>query len=123
MAKMGRPLIEINQEDFEKLCGMQCTIVEIAGFFNCSEDTIDRWCKRTYGETFALVFKKKSAKGKISVRRKQFQVAESGNPTMLIWLGRQYLGQTEYQEVSLSSDTNDVISEIDRYFSERKSEK
>ena len=43
--KMGRPKIQINEIEFEKLCGLQCTEEEIAGFFNCSIDTICNWCK------------------------------------------------------------------------------
>ena len=53
MARTGRPTIKIDKDNFEKLCGLQCTLVEIAGFFNCSEDTIQRWCRRTYKMTFA----------------------------------------------------------------------
>ena len=125
MAKMGRPEVKIQKEDFEKLCSMQCTLVEIAGFFDCSEDTIENWCKKTYrGQTFSEVHKKKSAKGKISVRRKQFQVAEAGNVSMLIWLGKQYLDQKEpKQEVSLSAESDDSLIEMEKYFAERKQER
>lgn len=123
MAKMGRPEVKIEKEDFEKLCSMQCTLVEIAGFFDCSEDTIENWCKKTYrGQTFSEVYKRKSAKGKISVRRKQFQVADAGNATMLIWLGKQYLGQREYQDITLNKDTDDSILEMEKYFAERRQE-
>lgn len=124
MAKMGRPQIKISKEDFEKLCSMQCTLIEIAGFFDCSEDTIERWCAKTYrGQTFAEIYKRKSAKGKISVRRRQFQVAEDGNPTMLIWLGKQYLGQKEYQDVTLTQDKDESLLEMEKYFAERKQER
>lgn len=124
MAKMGRPEVKIGKDDFEKLCAMQCTLVEIAGFFDCSEDTIERWCAKTYkGQTFADVFKKKSAKGKISVRRKQFQVADSGNAAMLIWLGKQYLDQKEpKQEVELSSENDESVLEMEAYFRKKKAE-
>ena len=37
--KIGRPLKEIDKVQFEKLCNLQCTLLEIAGFFNCSDDT------------------------------------------------------------------------------------
>ena len=94
MAKMGRPRIEIDQEAFEKLCGLQCTRIEIADWFNVSEDTIERWCKRTYSETFAVVFSKKRSKGLLSLRRAQFKLAEK-NATMAIFLGKQYLGQAD----------------------------
>lgn len=94
MAKVGRPKKEIPKEQFEKLCGLQCTKEEVAGFFNCSEDTIDRFCKREYKKSFAVVFKEHSANGKISLRRNQFKLSEK-SAAMAIWLGKQYLGQKE----------------------------
>lgn len=114
---MGRPKIKIDKDNFEKLCSIQCTLVEIAGFFDCSEDTIERFCKEEYEETFAEVFKKKSAKGKISLRRSQFKLADSGNASMLIWLGKQYLGQAEKQEISMEGSIDDTIRKMDEYFS------
>ena len=90
----GRPQKEIDQTQFENLCGLQCTLTEIAGFFNCSEDTIERWCKRTYDKNFAEVFKKHSAKGKMSLRRSQFRLAEK-SAAMAIFLGKNYLGQSD----------------------------
>ena len=119
--KMGRPRIEIKQEDFEKLCAMQCTLIEIAGFFDCCEDTIENWCRRTYGETFSDVYKKKCAKGKISIRRNQFKAADAGNASMLIWLGKQYLGQSDKQEVVLTNDDDSVIR-MEEYFREKANE-
>ncbi len=94
MAKTGRPRKEIDEIQFEKLCGLQCTEEEIAGFFDCSIDTIERWCKRTYNETFAEAFKKHSAKGKMSLRRNQFKLSEK-SAAMAIFLGKQYLGQKD----------------------------
>ena len=38
---MARPRIEIDKEDFEKLCGLMCTKEEIAGFFDCSDDFVE----------------------------------------------------------------------------------
>lgn len=98
MAKMGRKFIEIDQEDFEKLCHIQCVESEIAAWFRCSEDTIERWCKRIYGKTFAAVFEEKRQGGRISLRRAQFQEAIKGNTALLIWLGKQYLGQTDVEK-------------------------
>jgi len=111
--KMGRPRIEIDGDAFEKLCGLQCTLNEIAGFFNCSEDTIERWCKRSYGETFAEVYKKHSMTGKISLRRTQFKLAEK-SASMAIFLGKNYLGQrdmVEYQDNSALDKLDEILSE------------
>lgn len=98
--KMGRPEIQIDKEQFEKLCGLQCTRIEIAGFFKCSEDTIERWCKKTYNENFAVVFAQKRVTGLISLRRTQFKLAEK-SAALSIFLGKNYLGQ------------KDVIEEVD----------
>ena len=108
---MGRPRKEIDQKSFEKLCEMQCTKEEICGYFECSPKTLDAWCKRTYKATFSLVFSQKRSGGKISLRRAQFQSALSGNSRMLIWLGRQYLGQTERPPDAI--DTEDADSYFD----------
>lgn len=95
---MARPRKEIDRDEFEKLCALQCTKAEVAGFFNVSEDTIERWCKRTYKESFAVVFANKRSGGKISLRRSQFRLAEKDS-RMAIWLGKQYLEQCEPIEV------------------------
>lgn len=91
---MARPRKEIDEDQFKKMCGLQCTLTEIAGFFDCSEDTIENWCKRTFHEGFSDCYKKYSAGGKISLRRAQFRLAEK-NAAMAIFLGKNYLGQTD----------------------------
>jgi AraC-like DNA-binding protein len=99
MARMGRPPIELDSEQFETLCGLQCTLPEIASVLKCSEDTVERWTKRTYGMTFAEAFKKFSASGKASLRKYQFALAKK-NAAMAIWLGKQILEQRDIPEVS-----------------------
>ena len=104
---MGRPPIQIDTGQFESLCNMQCTLDEIAGFFKCSPDTIENWCKKNYEETFSAVYKKYSAGGKISLRRYQFRLAEK-NASMAIWLGKQYLGQSDKMEIEHSADDKSI---------------
>jgi hypothetical protein len=96
--KMGRPRKEIDEAQFKKLCNILCTEEEIAGFFDCSVDTIERWAKRTYGVTFAEIYKRFSATGKISLRRYQFELAKK-NAGMAIFLGKNYLGQRDHYEI------------------------
>jgi len=91
---MARPLKEISQKDFEKLCGLQCTKEEICGFFDVTDKTLERWCKRIYKKGFSEVFAQKRGSGKISLRRSQFELAKK-NANMAIWLGKQYLAQRE----------------------------
>lgn len=95
--KMGRPRTKIDFEQFKSLCKLQCTIEEIAGFFKCSVDTIERWCVREIKKTFAECYKDYSVDGKISLRRAQFNLAQK-NANMAIFLGKQYLGQRDVIE-------------------------
>lgn len=93
--RTGRPRKEIDKTQFENLCGIQCTLEEVCCFFECDEKTLNKWCKEKYGKTFSQVFNEKRGTGRVSLRRSQFQTALKGNASMLIWLGKQYLGQTD----------------------------
>ena len=95
---MARPQKVINQELFEQLCGLQCTQEEICEWFDVCTETLNAWCKRTYYVCFSEVFDKKRKKGKISLRRAQFRLAEK-NAAMAIWLGKQYLNQRDVQDI------------------------
>lgn len=106
---MARPKKEINQREFEALCGFQCTEEEICNFFNVTDKTLTRWCKETYNLSFSEVFKIKRDIGKISLRRSQWKLAEK-NATMSIWLGKQYLGQKE--KLPDIGDSNTINAQI-----------
>ena len=92
---MARPKKKISQKQFESLCAIQCTKEEICDVLDVTEKTLNNWCKETYGVGFSLVFSKKRALGKASLRRNQWKLAEKGNSTMQIWLGKQILKQSE----------------------------
>lgn len=113
--KMGRPMIEIDQKEFEALCQMNCTEDEIASFFGCSTKTLYRWCKRTYREDFCLVYKKKSEKGKISLRRNLFKMSKTSVP-VAIFLAKNLLGykdnpiaETDIQSKNVSDDSTEKL--------------
>ena len=101
---------KIKKEQFENLCGMWCTLVEISDFFGVSEDTVESWCKDTYQMTFSEIYKKRSCQGNISLRRWQLKSAEKGNVSMQIWLGKQHLGQKE--QVEIKDENNGIINEL-----------
>lgn len=97
-AKGGVKGNAINQDQFEKLAKMLCTGEEISAFFGVSYDTLNEWCKQNYEETFVKVIKRFNDVGRASLRRIQFKIAEKGNSSMAIFLGKQYLGQTDKAE-------------------------
>lgn len=100
MAKRGPKPKEINWDVFDKLCALHCTLKEMSGILQVSEDTIERLCKKTFKLKFADLYQQKAASGRMSIRRKQFDIAMNGNVTMLIWLGKQWLGQKDKHEIS-----------------------
>lgn len=102
--KRGRPRINIDLKDAEKLASLHCTGEEIAGFFDINYDTLLKIIKREYKMNFSDWYKRYSANGKISLRRKQYEVALSGNCSMLIWLGKQLLEQRE-QKTPIEEET------------------
>lgn len=87
--KAGRPKISLDPEQVYKLALMHCTMQEMADFFKVDVKTI-----RT---NYSQEIQKGKAEGKIRLRKKQFEVAEKGNVSMLIWLGKQVLGQSDGQ--------------------------
>lgn len=113
MAKRGRPRKEINKEAFEKLCAIMCTEDEICGVFGITDKTLSRWCKETYGMNFSDTFKTYSADGKISLRRKQFKLADR-SAAMAIFLGKQYLGQTDNPNEDLDETTRKIMETVVR---------
>jgi hypothetical protein len=86
---MGRPKKNIDPLQVEKLAAINCSYAEMAAVLNCSVDLLQR--------RFPQVIEKGRETGKMSLKRKQYEVAMSGNVTMLIWLGKIILGQREEQ--------------------------
>lgn len=109
---MARPRKEIDQKQFENLCGLQCTLEEICGWFDVCSDTLETWCKRTYERSFSEVFAQKRGAGKISLRRSQWRLAEK-NATMAIFLGKQFLGQRDNVDVNVTNNDGMPLDELE----------
>ena len=86
----GRPKKFVDLELVEKLAHIQCTYAEIASTLGVSVDTLQR------NKNFAAVYKRGAEGGRKSLRRMQFESANKGNIAMQIWLGKQYLGQSDH---------------------------
>lgn len=115
--KAGRPKKHISQKQFESLCIIQCTREEICAVLDVSDKTLDKWCKETYGDYFSVIFSQKRNGGKASLRRNQWKMAET-NPTMAIWLGKQYLGQRDKEKEEANKAEKDVAAALRGLISE-----
>lgn len=101
----GRPKFQIDYEAAEKLAMLMCTQQEIASFFGCDVRTLQRDAE------FCRVYNKGKDNGKMSLRRKQFKLADK-NASMAIFLGKQYLGQKDNPEETDPEKRNGVIDEL-----------
>ena len=85
---MARPKqYDIKPEEITKLSSYGCTNLEIADFYGCDESLI----RKSYSEYLT----KGRAKMKLRLRQLQWKSAEKLNAVMLIWLGKQMLGQSD----------------------------
>lgn len=91
---MARPRKVIDPEMVRQLAMIQCSLDEMAAVLKCERTTLHR--------RFATVIEKGREEGKSSLKRSQYKLAMAGNATMLIWLGKQHLGQTDKSTVDMS---------------------
>lgn len=97
----------IDREQFESLCGIWCTKEEIASIFGVSTDTLARWCEKTYKDSFATIYKNYCAEGNKCLRRYQLDLAKT-SASMAIFLGKQYLGQRDSQDINLGGKESEI---------------
>ncbi len=118
MKKNGRPRKEVDFEKIDALCKYHCTAQEIVAHlqifdFDVSYDTVERRVKEKSGLTFAeYINQNHLAYAKPSLRKLQWKAAEGGNTSMLIWLGKQYLGQSDKQEIESEHKGSIVINSM-----------
>ena len=95
---VGRPKIEINLDELERLSALNCTMPELAAYFRVPLRTLeDRY---TNDPDIRATINRGREVGKLSVRRKQMQIMNDMNSTtMAIWLGKQLLGQRDKHDV------------------------
>lgn len=84
----------IDQRQFESLLEIQCTAREICDVLGVSMNTLQKFCKKTYGKTFDAISPEFKSKGKASLRRQGLKLAES-NPAVWIFLAKNYLGMAD----------------------------
>jgi hypothetical protein len=101
--KGGRPRVEFSLETLASMVRIQMTRSECAGVLKVSEKTIDRRLQEETGAGFDAFYKSHSDEGKMSLRRAQFKAAvEDHQPTMLVWMGKQMLGQSDKADLKHS---------------------
>lgn len=105
---MARPAKwkDIDPREVQNYASLGCPNTEIAIMVGTSENTI----RRRFGE----VVDKGRAKRRATIRGWQYEAAKKGNVAMLIWLGKQELGQSDKQENTHDGEMTIVIKHIDK---------
>lgn len=130
--KTGRPKVTWGDDEcrtFKALCAQFNTEQDVCAIMGVNSDTLVRLIndhlyeditghkrRGTAGKvTFSDAFKKYSANGRVSLRRTQYRKAvEEGNVPMLIWLGKQHLGQLDSpKDAAAEQDDADIKGWID----------
>ena len=99
--KIGRPKkYNIDTKEVQTLASIGCSNTDIAEFYGCDESLI----RKSYSEFLA----KERQSGKVKLRGLQWAAAEAGNIAMLIWLGKNILGQSDKAEVEWSHNIEGI---------------
>jgi len=107
---VGRPRTEIDVDKLRSICLLNCTMPEIAAYLEIPLRTLED--KVRENSEYQAIIKEGRERGKLSVRRKQFQIMESDNSvTMAIWLGKQLLGQRDKHDVVTEDKTGQKLTE------------
>lgn len=93
LKKRTRPPMEIDVEKLKEFLAVNMPVRRIAHYFNCTPETL-------YNKFRDLIVQS-NVDYEYGLRLAQLRAANDGNPTMLIWLGKQVLGQTDEQKVTL----------------------
>ncbi len=116
--KTGRPpaIDMANKEtrkEVETLGKLAATHEEMANVLGCTVRTIENYMSDQEGEFFR-VYKSHYGEVNKSLRRAQIGLALKGNATMLIWLGKQRLGQMDRLPVEGKAQESlpDILREI-----------
>jgi len=99
---VGRPRLELDLRQIEAAAAIGCTQEEIGFLVGCSDRTLQKRadCRGAIA--------KGSAKMRTSLRRLQWKKASEGNVAMLIWLGKQILGQKERVEETIREEVVEI---------------
>lgn len=84
---VGRDKVVVCPEEVQDLAAIGCNDKDISNWFGIKEDTL------RYNFTAELIKGRENLKQ--SLRRAQLKLALSGNAVMLIWLGKNLLGQSD----------------------------
>ena len=103
---MGRKKAQIDWDLVEKMAKRHCDGVQIAARLGIHPETLYGRVSEKFKVGFSEWMSTKKADGKSVLIEEQWKKAEKGDNTMLIFLGKQYLGQSEKSESKVDQNIN-----------------
>lgn len=119
MKTMARPPVNFknfSDREFRFLVMIQCTINEIAAFYQVGERTLRNMVNKLYGMEFEALAKLLSPGIKVGLRRSQWRNALGGNAQMQIFLGKNYLGQSDRVDLTTKDQSlnwSDLVAQFE----------
>jgi hypothetical protein len=101
---MPRPKTIIDWKRVDMYLKAQCEGTGIAAILGIHPNTLYKACEDDHKMSFSAYLATKRGEGKELLRAKQFQSAMDGDRTMQIWLGKQYLNQSDKQDQTITGD-------------------
>ena len=100
---MGRPPVEFDWSKLDAILQFGARLIDCHGIMDVADVTIEDKIKKKYGMSFGQYRDLRMSTMRQKLLQKQFDIAMQGNVTMLIWLGKQHLGQSDKLETELVS--------------------
>lgn len=98
-----KPKLDIDPTKVEMLAEFGCSTIEIAKLHSCDESTVRK--------NFKNEIERGRERMKINLRQLQWKFAERGSNALLIFLGKQYLGQQDRNELELVGNLESILKE------------
>ena len=95
---VGRNKVVVPEEEFYKLAALHSSWKELSDWFGVPVGTLR--------DNFADLYEKATTETKQKLRRAQLDLAMKGDRVMLIWLGKNILGQAE---TPVSNESSQVL--------------
>ena len=103
--KRGRKPFLLNEElakKFEYLCSIGCSIEEISANLHIDNETLKKAVSKYYNANFSEVLAQKYQLQKTIIRAERMKRVKAGDTTMLIYLSKQLLGESDKQSLDIT---------------------
>ncbi|GHV28060.1 hypothetical protein FACS18948_6500 [Clostridia bacterium] len=89
---------KFNKKIINDLLKFGTPVEEVADYFGATIEELNQYVHLTFNEDPERFFKAQAARAKSVLRQAQWQQMTNGNATMMVWLGKNMLGQSEKTE-------------------------